>query len=675
MAEKVQQRLEKRLPELEDFICKSLFSQEELNFIIKRRRAFEFAIARHSAKKVDYLRYIEYEINLEKLRQKRKARPNSLTFRPKASVSDYSVVKHIHHLFQKALFKFKGDVLLWLQYIDFSQSQSSNRRLTQIFADALRLHPTNEVLWIQAATWEFSTNYNTQAARNLFQRALRLNPKSQVLWHEYFRLELKFTEKIKLRRKLLLNRSSDPGYAQGEDSRSEGDEAEAADYISFGDAQVQGLAENDPILTGALAQAVYRNAIEEIPYNIEFRCKFLEIYAMFTGNVEGIDLVHSSMAADFPGDARVVDLTIRRPLKRYPLGSKEYISALEGCVAKYEEALASSFSSRLVLFYAEFLRDCLDENQDEALKTYLGLKLRGALSDARKRANADSDIQLHPELYEFYIVALKDRFSKLSRAREVAEEATAVHPDAVSLWRLLLSLVPEEEYETRVSTLEAALNHCCSSVDLWTSYFEAHLGPIGNSAPVTHPVNEKFFLDSLRRLGSLSAQNEEEKDKRDRARDVILQHLLFWAFRTSGISYVRTLAAKVAAVACLSVDFYRQWIRLELAHYYDNPHGDKSAPKDQAMLDAFRSLFGQRQAQIASDTLKRVIALYESMVALLPNDLAIWLEYLAFVYNAGSPHQGSALLSRARSLLGPLAYSQLERDYIDYQDHRALESK
>lgn len=279
-------------------------------------------------------------------------------------------MKHIHNLFQKALFKFKGDVLLWLQYIDFSQKQESNRRLAQIFSDVLRLHPTKEVFWIQAATWEFSTNYNTEAARNLFQRGLRLNPKSQTLWLEYFRLELKFTEKIKLRRKLLLKRNTSDADLEEVRDNSHSDE-ESSNFLSVGDNQVQELSEDDPILSGALAQAVYRNAIEDIPYDVEFRVRFLEIYGMFSGNKEGIELVYFSLLRDFPEDARAVDLTIRRPLEQFSPGSKDYISALEKCVAKYDEALASTFSSRLTLFYGEFLRDCLAENEDAALVNHV----------------------------------------------------------------------------------------------------------------------------------------------------------------------------------------------------------------------------------------------------------------------------------------------------------------
>lgn len=256
----------------------------------------------------------------------------------------------------------------------------------------------------------------------------------------------------------------------------------------------------------------------------------------------------------------------------------------------------------------------------------------------------------------------------------MAEEATAAHPDVESLWKLLFRLVPEEEFGARIAILEAALDRCCSSEELWASYFETHLSAVERFGPETYPVNEQLFLDSLRKLGSMLTQSEADKSQRDRVKGVILKHLVRWAFQAGGIAYVRSLEEKVADITCLSVDFYREWIRLELSHYHDHQDGDKHAPKDQAMLDAFRSLFDQRRAKVASDTFKRVVALYESMVDLVPSDITIWLEYLAFLFTTGSPHQSSALLNRAKTMLAPLTYAQLEKDYIDYQSHRALES-
>lgn len=55
-----------------------------------------------------------------------------------------------------------------------------------------------------SSNWEFETNSNVTSARILLQRALRLNPESERLWLEYFGLELKFVEKVKQRRRILL---------------------------------------------------------------------------------------------------------------------------------------------------------------------------------------------------------------------------------------------------------------------------------------------------------------------------------------------------------------------------------------------------------------------------------------------------------------------------------------
>jgi hypothetical protein len=48
--------------------------QGEINKIVKQRTNFEYRLKRRGAKKVDYLRYIEYEMNLDALRVKRKTR-------------------------------------------------------------------------------------------------------------------------------------------------------------------------------------------------------------------------------------------------------------------------------------------------------------------------------------------------------------------------------------------------------------------------------------------------------------------------------------------------------------------------------------------------------------------------------------------------------------------------
>ena len=73
----------------------------------------------------------------------------------------------------------------------------------QVVTQALQLHPTAAGLWSYAAAWEFEHNRNAAAARSLMQRGLRVCRGSQQLWVEYFRMELVYAQKLRLRRKIL----------------------------------------------------------------------------------------------------------------------------------------------------------------------------------------------------------------------------------------------------------------------------------------------------------------------------------------------------------------------------------------------------------------------------------------------------------------------------------------
>ncbi|CAG8840603.1 19230_t:CDS:2, partial [Racocetra persica] len=124
MAETVQYYLEKMVPELED--------------------------------------YEQYEMNLEQLRKKRKER---LALRGKTSISDYAITRRLYHIFDRAVIKFKGDISLWLQYIEFAKSAGAGKLLGKIFGRALQFHPTKPLFWILAAKWEFEANANITASR------------------------------------------------------------------------------------------------------------------------------------------------------------------------------------------------------------------------------------------------------------------------------------------------------------------------------------------------------------------------------------------------------------------------------------------------------------------------------------------------------------------------------
>ncbi|KAG5519911.1 hypothetical protein PMAC_000188 [Pneumocystis sp. 'macacae'] len=128
MAEKAQYFLEKSFPEILDLQKKKIFTPAEINSILKKRSEFEHALARRIVKKSDFLKYAEYEMNLEALRKKRVKRLR------KPTISDWGGVRRIFFIFERATKKFHGDIDLWFQYIHYAQHEKSTKVLGKIIA-------------------------------------------------------------------------------------------------------------------------------------------------------------------------------------------------------------------------------------------------------------------------------------------------------------------------------------------------------------------------------------------------------------------------------------------------------------------------------------------------------------------------------------------------------------
>lgn len=105
----VEFHLEKMLPELQDLQERNIFTGPECKKIALKRRDFEYSIHRMNVRKGDFISYISYECSLENLRKKRKLRLGLDSEGMGITLSDYSLVRRIHSLYQKVLKKFKGD--------------------------------------------------------------------------------------------------------------------------------------------------------------------------------------------------------------------------------------------------------------------------------------------------------------------------------------------------------------------------------------------------------------------------------------------------------------------------------------------------------------------------------------------------------------------------------------
>ncbi|TPX37521.1 hypothetical protein SmJEL517_g00500 [Synchytrium microbalum] len=408
MAEQVQYHLERMLPELRDLEERGVFSKVEIKSIVKSRTSFEYAIHRRITSKSDYLRYISYEINLEKLRKKRKHRlglnqpANKRNGAKGITVSDYSIVQRIHSLYQKALKKFGGDVELWVEYLNWAQEIKSTKALGKSFARAIQLHPLKEVFWIMAAGWEFEENQNMVNARSLFQRALRLLNSSKLVWHEYFKLECLYLHKLLLRRKILMGADDKKeandvkeGDSDNEDDDEDGtmiklpslpQESElrplplqsesaftvAETLLSEGMTPAQ-----TAFFDGAIPRAIYRNAIKEISKDLDFRLEFLSIYRKFEFPSVGQNEVYDSIERDFTTVQSKAALAQRylwldasndptSPL--FPAALKKCVDAFEACFKDLPEIWQA---------YHDFVQDVLSRSDEGNMSKFLERLLEG----------------------------------------------------------------------------------------------------------------------------------------------------------------------------------------------------------------------------------------------------------------------------------------------------------
>jgi hypothetical protein len=288
MAEHVQAALDQMVVPLRDLMDRHVFTQLEIKAIVARRRESEYLLRRVTARKADFLRYIEQEMALERLRElrtlkskrdHRKSQPqledDNQTNKPskqKEHVGDVHIVQHIHLLFVRVIRKFRSDLSLHLQHAEFCKQQRSWTRLGRVYAEALLIFPKKPGLWIAASSHEFfGPARNIRNARVLLQRGLRFNNKSEELWIEYFSLEMHYAQTLKGRRKVLLQQQQ----ALEEDVETNQDEYKI------------------PLI-------ILKNAMQAIPLSIQLRLQFMDVCKGFPSTAMLMDFLQKSIARNFP---------------------------------------------------------------------------------------------------------------------------------------------------------------------------------------------------------------------------------------------------------------------------------------------------------------------------------------------------------------------------------------
>jgi U3 small nucleolar RNA-associated protein 6 len=275
--------LEQSVPELKEYEHKKVFSSDEISSIARKRSDFEHKINSRGPMAADFARYAEFEINVEALRKKRVQRLGIKS-------TNHTGQRRIFFVFDRGTKKHPGDVGLWLQSIEFARRQKAHKKLTQIFTNVLRLHPTRSELWIYAAQFAMEEHGDMTEARSYMQRGLRFCKNKKIMWIQYGRLEMSYIAKIHARRQIL--GIEEPDQTTIPETQTDGEGDDGVGKIAVED--IGALDENDPDNTalrklesiptqnGAIPIAIFDGAMSQFSNDPDVAYLFVTMLADYS---------------------------------------------------------------------------------------------------------------------------------------------------------------------------------------------------------------------------------------------------------------------------------------------------------------------------------------------------------------------------------------------------------
>lgn len=310
MAEIVEFRVEKTLEELSTLVELGLFTTRISKEILSKRQNFEYALRRRTRSKLDFLRYIKYEMNLLDAIEKYRNTVIGDYFKSRKEKEEENLEKkilmlkgkrlnevirnraaHISSLFLKLTTSFQFDKELWFAYIEFAKRRKWNTRVTALYWRVLRVIGDEEDIWVEATNHEVKINRSYDVARGLYLRAIRHFPKSVNLWSNYFNMEVDFMTLIHRRAQVLMkvDKGSDEPVLDVDEEQKECEEEDAEksakneDIHGINDKDgeklpnAKAILEDSLILSGELPRVVFKNACNSLSQNTHLRLFIVKI--------------------------------------------------------------------------------------------------------------------------------------------------------------------------------------------------------------------------------------------------------------------------------------------------------------------------------------------------------------------------------------------------------------
>ncbi|KAJ6819684.1 U3 small nucleolar RNA-associated protein 6-like protein [Iris pallida] len=660
MADVVQYRLERMADELDDLHSRGLFTRPELSRIVSRRRDFEYRLKRPSPLKSDFLLYIDYEQQIDRLRELRKRKiigqmededeeeeeeekeeeevegekkKRKRGKKWKKSISDIAGVMRILDVYRMAAARYKGDLDLWFRYLEFCRERKHGR-MKKVLAQALKFHPKVPGLWIYAAAWEFDQNLNVASARNLMWSGLRACPQSEDLWVEYLRMELTYLNKLKARKVALgedvrILERSNPELEQWKEENKDL-------FMSLNEytEELEGANENEGNLekkerpfwqqSSAILQTIYHGAVEVLPSSMSLRKQFLEV-------LDSVDLAQSEdlrkevmedFRRDFSRDELYWDWRARLQILATKNDNDETQSKLNKAVEVYEEALHVLPSAKMFSLYAKFWLDVFAIDKDNSSSAVRNMKadttdFTSSVIKVYERAETNGCLteDLACQYVSFYL-----QIGRIEEARNVARRlCNSKLSESANLWLLRVSIevkwsvseaaiVKKDEFHSIFELLKNALARLSVSKaeNLWIMALKFF-------------ANDKDYFEKLVKILMTALAKGGGNDSGFSVSLAVVKHIL----QRDGIRHAREMYRRFLALPHPSLAFFRTCIELEsnLAVVGDN----------EAIANARK--------------------LYESAISIYGENRELWKDYYTIEMKIGSTETANAVYWRAQKAL------------------------
>ncbi|XP_012523269.1 U3 small nucleolar RNA-associated protein 6 homolog [Monomorium pharaonis] len=530
MAEFVEKRCQDMVPELEQMEKLKLFDKNEIRSIAKKLKEYEYKIQRHTKCKEDYLRYIQYEMDLLKLVKQRR---DKYGITQKRSVIDYAITNKMNNLYKDAINKFQDDIRFWIAYMKFCKHVHFHSNIDNMLGRMLQVHRDKPKCWHIAACWELEENKNAQNARQYLLRGLQIHPDSQLLYIDAFKLEL------------------DNPLATDLNDESTGNQGDNSESVTTDNSDIP-----FPLKT---AFVIYQQAFDHIK-DIKFIIELLNITKNYD-NIESLqNRIIRDMIQNYTNEPLMWDTMARRELQGLvqpglsespmELENTEQVSLrdrITSCSKVYQTAVKRIKTEEIWSLYIECL---LEINRDlRSLPNFKRKLLKTALMQAHQAKKLKEEYYLH----WIGMLSVDKEHDEGARKKldEVLRGATEAVPNSVDIWHARLNYMLQ----------------CGLKKEAYAMFPKA-----------TEILGEKALpLWKMRILHAQikSSEEAEESFQAALAQPLIARDIkpmwLEWLVLTKGIRAARKAYENLCIQSSTSMDFHKKMITLELVQPETQP--------------------------------------------------------------------------------------------------------